>query len=223
MSDERFLKPFPGYDVLDKWDSPSFNEQTREVLVHRLDAVPSRRFFDAIQWATLVAVCDRVIPQPERRRAERVPIAPWLDAALYEQRGAGTRYASMPDHGAAWQQGLDAIDAEARTRHQLRFAALAPDAQDAILKAIDDGKTRVADAWTGLPPQRFFRHLALKEIVGIYYVHPAAMSEIGYGGPASPRGYVRLGVDALDPWEAPRGNWSGERDTGECDPGERNR
>lgn len=207
-----FRSPYPTYNVLDKWDSPSFNDQTREVIARRLDEVPPRRFFDAIQWATLLAVCNRVIPQPERRQAERVPIAPWLDAALHERRGTGTRYADMPTDRRSWKQGLDAIDAEARARHGLRFAALAADVQDAVLKAIDNGDVRAGEAWAGLPPKRFFRHLVLKEIVRIYYVHPAAMSEIGYGGPASPRGYVRLGVAAIDPWEAPRGRWPGEND-----------
>lgn len=47
----------------------------------------------------------------------------------------------------------------------------------------------------------------LAAIVKIYYAHPAAMSEIGFGGPASPRGYVRLGADRFDGWEAPPGDW----------------
>lgn len=204
-----FQSPFPGYDVLDKWNSPSFNDQTREVIARRLDDVPPRRFLDEAHWATLVALCGRVIPQPERSEARRVPIAPWIDAALYERRGTGTRYANMPTDRDAWTQGLAAIDAEARERHGTAFADLPADAQDAVLKAVDNGEIRVEDAWNGLPPQRFFRHLVLKEIVKIYYVHPDAMSEIGYGGPASPRGYVRLGLGAVDPWEAPRGEWSG--------------
>lgn len=207
---ETFRTAYAGYDVLDKWDSPSFNDATRQVIARRLDDVPPRRFFDAIQWATLIAICQRVIPQPERAAPDRVPIAPWLDAALYDQRGTGTRYAEMPRDRDAWKQGLDAIDAEALSRHRLHFAALSPDAQDHVLGAINNGETEVTEAWSGLPPQRFFRHLVLKEIVKIYYVHPAAMSEIGYGGPASPRGYVRLGVDAIDPWEAPRGRWGEE-------------
>jgi hypothetical protein len=205
-----FHTPYPDYDVLEKWDSPSYNDPTRAVLAHRLDHVPARRFFDAIEWAALVALCERVIPQPERSRAERVPIAPWIDAALHERRGNGTRYASMPTDRAAWKQGLAAIDAEARERYGANFAALSGDEQDAVLAAVNDGGVRVGEAWSGLPPQRFFRHLVLKEIVKIYYVHPAAMSEIGFGGPASPRGYVRLGTDAVDPWEAPPGRWSEE-------------
>ena len=35
-----------------------------------------------------------------------------------------------------------------------------------------------------------------------YYAHPTAWNEIGFGGPASPRGYVRMGFDRRDPWEA---------------------
>ncbi|HZD88840.1 MAG TPA: gluconate 2-dehydrogenase subunit 3 family protein, partial [Pseudolabrys sp.] len=50
--------------------------------------------------------------------------------------------------------------------------------------------------------QSFMRHVLLREIVGIYYAHPDAWSEIGFGGPASPRGYVRLAENRRDPWEA---------------------
>ena len=56
--------------------------------------------------------------------------------------------------------------------------------------------------WGDLPAGGFFKHHLLKEVVGIYYSHPDAWSEIGFGGPASPRGYARLGPDERDPWEA---------------------
>ena len=35
-----------------------------------------------------------------------------------------------------------------------------------------------------------------------YYAHPSAWNEIGFGGPASPRGYVRMDFNRRDPWEA---------------------
>ncbi len=200
-----FRTPYPGYHVLEKWDTPSYNAQTRKVLAHRLGQVPPRRFFTAAEWAILAALCARVIPQPER--AEPVPIAPWIDAALHDGRGTGTRYADMPEERTAWRQGLAALEAEAQARHGTGFVALAPAEQDALLSAVDQGEIRAQEAWHGLPPQRFFRHTVLKQIVSIYYVHPAAMSEIGYGGPASPRGYVRLDADRADPWEAPGGTW----------------
>ncbi|MFP5247069.1 MAG: gluconate 2-dehydrogenase subunit 3 family protein, partial [Thermoanaerobaculia bacterium] len=56
--------------------------------------------------------------------------------------------------------------------------------------------------WNDLPPKRFFTEILLDAIVGEYYAHPHAWSEIGFGGPASPRGYVRLGLNQRDPWEA---------------------
>ena len=35
-----FRTPYPGCNVLSKWDSPSYNDQTREVLRHRLSPPP---------------------------------------------------------------------------------------------------------------------------------------------------------------------------------------
>lgn len=199
-----FQPPYPGYDVLDKWETPSWNEQTRKVVADRLTNIPSRQFFTETEWTVLIALCDRVIPQPER--AEPVPIAPFVDAALFVKRGLGMRFYDMPETGAAWRQGLAALDVEARQRHNRTFADLQPTEQDAILSDATAGNAG-GNAWKDLPPKRFMRELVLKTIVSIYYVHPAAQSEIGFGGPASPRGYVRLEAGRFDTWEAQAGSW----------------
>ena len=34
-----------------------------------------------------------------------------------------------------------------------------------------------------------------------FYSHPWAWNEIGFGGPAYPRGYKNLGFDRREPWE----------------------
>ncbi len=198
-----FRTPYPGWDVLSKWDSPSFNDQTREVLRHRLSP-PPRRALDPGLYAVLEALCERVIPQEGEQRAE---IAPWIDAAIHDRRPTGTRYEGMPDNPTAWRIGLAALDAEARARGADGFATLAAHEQDALLKDVDDGEIRAEDAWEGIRPQKFFRHTALRQIVEIYYAHPKGQSEIGYGGPASPRGYLRLGSNRVDGWEAPEGRW----------------
>ena len=41
-----------------------------------------------------------------------------------------------------------------------------------------------------------------RDLTLAYYAHPTAWSEIGWGGPASPRGYVRMDLNERDPWEA---------------------
>ena len=197
MSD--FETPYLTYDVLDKWDAPSWNDQTREAIRKRREEVPERRFFTLEQWLLLEKIVDRLIPQPDRE--ESVPIVPWIDDMLHKNHTPGFRYADMPPMQDAWRQGLDAIAAEAHNRHGKQFDQLSPDEQDALLTDIQENRVE-RRYWGELPAGGFFLHHLLKQVVGVYYSHPNAWSEIGFGGPASPRGYARLGFDERDPWEA---------------------
>ncbi|MGN6573025.1 MAG: gluconate 2-dehydrogenase subunit 3 family protein [Pseudolabrys sp.] len=200
MSDRAFRNPYPDYDVLAKWRSPSWNEQTRDVVAQRLHDVPPRRFLTETQFATLDAVCDRVMPQPERDD-DKVPIAPFIDARLHANRTSGTRYEPLPTMRECWRRGLDAIEAEAQHHFRRAYVALDPAEQDLILHAMNKGETE-APAWgPHLPAKKFMRHELLQVIVETYYAHPAAWSEVGFGGPASPRGYVRLQPNRHDSWE----------------------
>jgi hypothetical protein len=203
-----FRTPYLTYDVLDKWDSPSWNDQTREAVRARLEEVPERRFLSAQEWSLLEAIADRLVPQPDRD--EPVPIVPWIDDMLHRGRGPGYRYADMPPMRDAWRQGLAAIDAEARYRHGKCFEELAPDDRDDLLRDVENNRVE-SRYWGDLPAGGFFKHHLLKQVVAVYYSHPAAWSEIGFGGPASPRGYARLGPDERDPWEAE------ELDVGDAD------
>jgi len=140
------------------------------------------------------------VPQPDRLD-NPVPITPWIDRKLDQDSGAGYRFADMPPMREAWRRGLGAIDAEARWRHGTPFADLDRSRQDEVLRCVQQGDVTAHD-WEGLPAERFFTEALLKTVVATYYAHPAAWSECGFGGPASPRGYVRLGPDEQDRWEA---------------------
>jgi hypothetical protein len=201
MTDKPFQSLYPDYDVLAKWNTPSWNEQTREVVAERLNQVPSREFLDEVQYRTLEAVCDRVMPQPERDARKRVPIAPWIDRKLKDNETNGTRYPPLPPQRECWAKGLNAIEAEAKLRFNRSFHALDPAEQDMLLHAIDKSEVEAPDWGKQLPPQMFMRKVLLRDIVEIYYAHPSAWSEIGFGGPASPRGYLRLGPNRHDSWE----------------------
>lgn len=91
--------------------------------------------------------------------------------------------------------------AEAEAWHGRRFHDLGPLEQDGILKTVQEGSVRER-AWRDLPAKSFFKKRVLHDIVSLYYSHPTSWNEIGFGGPASPRGYVRMNFDRRDPWEA---------------------
>lgn len=189
---------FPGYDVLAKRQTPSWNEQTRRVIDRRLALPREPRFLSPDEFRTLAALCGRIVPQPTNRAP--VPLAAMIDAKLFEDKQDGYRDHRLPPLREAWRRGLAGIDAEARRRLNVAFAELDEAEQDALLRAVQEG--RVAGDWAGMPPAVFFGKRLLFDIVTQYYTHPTAWSEIGFGGPASPRGYVRMDFDRRDPWEA---------------------
>jgi len=191
--------PYPGYNVLAKWDSQSFNPATRAVLAARLAKPAAFRFFADKDAKLLQAIVDRLLPQPDR--PEPIPVARWIDAYLFEGQDQGYRAASLPPRAESWRRGVAGIDAEAERRFGAGFADLGPEPQDEALQAVQRGDVD-PQAWRDLDPKRFFIDDLLTLAAQLYYTHPDAWSEIGFGGPASPRGYVRMGFGERDPWEA---------------------
>jgi len=192
---------YPGYDVLAKRDSPSWNEQTRQVIDERLAVrADSHRFFTDEEWPTIVAVCARIIPQPQQPD-QPVPLAAMVDLKLFENSGDGYRDSRLPCLREAWRRALRALDAESHKAGRVRFHQLPVAGQDDLLQAVQDGRSN-DPAWGDMPPPVFFSKRLLHDIVSAYYSHPRAWNEIGFGGPAAPRGYVRMDFDRHDPWEA---------------------
>jgi hypothetical protein len=199
---------YPGYDVLAKRDTPSWNEKTRAVINQRLATPRQPRFFDQTEWAMVQAVAARIVPQPRRQgghgeggNGEEVPVAALVDTRLHENHQDGYRNVKLPLPREAWRRGLRALDAEARSAYSVPFAMLEGEQQDALLKKMESGDLH-GPAWEGMPSKEFWSHHLLRDVVYAYYSHPTAWSEIGWGGPASPRGYVRLQSDESDPWDA---------------------
>ena len=186
---------FPGYDVLAKWDTLSWNNVTRRVISERLAIRDEPRFFTAEAFVTLQAVADRVVPQPLHRR--KIPVAGLIDDKLMRDQQDGYRAPGMPPQREGWRRGLRALNAEAGAG----FQRLGAEGQDALLARMERGDLH-HPAWEGMPPAIFWKQRMLRDIVLAYWSHPTAWNEIGWGGPASPRGYVRLGYDERDPWEA---------------------
>jgi Gluconate 2-dehydrogenase subunit 3 len=193
--------PYPDFDVAtdDKWKH-DWDPKTRRLVTERVAHVPPYRFLTDGEARLLEAICDRLLPQDDRRPAERVPIAPWIDNRLAGNDGEGYRYAEMPPDPEAVRGGLRAIDGVAQAEYGRPFVEVDQPAQDAILGATAEG-TDADGAWEGPPTKRWFQ-LILNQVLSFYYAHPAAWADIGFKGPSSPRGHMRLDLGRRDPWEA---------------------
>jgi Gluconate 2-dehydrogenase subunit 3 len=191
---------YPGADVLRQrghWD-----DATRRVVMDRVHNTPGYRYFDDHQRATLEALCGRVIPQTHRPPERRVPLAPWIDARCVGHHSDGFRLDDMPPNEQAWEWGLAGLDqtAQALFGEGARFKDLDGARQDRVLDRVRAGDPP-GEVWRRMPARRWWVYVALRQLTAVYYAHPFAWDEIGFGGPAYPRGYFALNAGYPEPWE----------------------
>jgi hypothetical protein len=199
MPDSQRTERYPGYDVLAKRHSASWNEQTRRVIDARLAVPREPRFLTEDEFESVSAIAARLVPQ--RNDRPPVPVAALVDEKLHADRSDGYRNAGVPREREAWRQGLRALDAEARRAFGGSFREVSAAEQDALLTRMQQGELH-DEAWGSMPPKIFFNRRMAHDIVLAYFSFPTAWNDIGWGGPASPRGYVRMDFDERDPWEA---------------------
>jgi gluconate 2-dehydrogenase subunit 3-like protein len=184
---------YPDYDVLEEvshWD-----EETRRVVLDRVERVPSIRFFDEREVATLGPFCDMVMAQDAE---PRIPVLAMVDEKLFEKKADGYRYADMPPDPDVWREIARMLDAAAAEQGADGFGAAERQAQVRIVQRFSEGDL----AWEGCPVDKAWG-VAMRDILGAFYSHPWAWNEIGFGGPAYPRGYARLAAGQREHWESP--------------------
>jgi hypothetical protein len=183
---------FPGFDVLAQ--APRWDPVTGAVVLARLGPPPSIRFFTPDEEAIARPLLDLLLDQHDD---PRVPVLPVIDTRLADQSTDGWRYEDLPEDGQAWRDTLAALDEDARDAHGIGFARCDDDARRAMIQAVQDlgGKP-----WHGLPADRVWS-LWTRYACTAFYAHPWAWNEIGFSGPAYPRGYKNAGVGRREPWE----------------------
>jgi hypothetical protein len=188
---------YPDHDVLA--DSPRWDPATREVVRTRVDDVPSRRFFTTPEFACLCAFCDVVLAQDAD---PRIPVMSFVDAKLHDGRLDGFQHVGMPDDRDTWRQVAQGLDEAAIERGAERYADADQAARRAIVGAFADG-TLSGGIWDALPVGIAWT-VVMRSVLSVFYSHPWAWNEIGFGGPAYPRGYMRLaeGASGAEPHEA---------------------
>jgi hypothetical protein len=190
---------FPGFSTLSQqefWD-----EATRNLVLSRVQDIPPIRFFQGEEEALMRAICDRIMPQDDRDDDHKIPVLNYIDQRLYEGRTDGYRFDRMPPDPEAHRLGLRAIDAIARHMYGRPFVELTCIEQDQVLETIHSGNPPAAhDIWQHMSIQHYWA-LLIQDAIEAYYCHPYAWDEIGFEGPAYPRGYMRQENGLPEPWE----------------------
>ena len=187
---------FPDYDVLSNqghWD-----ELTRTVVTDRVANVPPIRFFTPAQAACLAPFLDVVLAQDAE---PRIPVLAMVDKKLCEGKLDGFQYADMPDDRETWRLVARGLDETARARGATSYAAAGEDLQHDIVGELAGGKLS-GGAWDELNVSRAWS-VVTRGALSEFYSHPWAWNEIGFGGPAYPRGYMRrqVGPRGREPYE----------------------
>jgi hypothetical protein len=186
---------YPDHDVLGQaghWDAA-----TRRVVLARAYGQPSIRFFTRPEAASLGAFCDVVLAQD---REPKVPVLAMIDAKLFAGQLDGYRYADMPDDRETWRRVAAGLDATLLQHGCADGFALAPGhLQHRVVQAFSEGSL-AGEVWDELPCARAWA-VVMRTVLSAFYSHPWTWNEIGFGGPAYPRGYARLGAGQREPWE----------------------
>jgi hypothetical protein len=185
---------YPDYDCLQEaehWDEP-----TRELILGRVSRIPELHFFGVAEAATLTAFCDVLLAQHSE---PRIPVLAFIDEKLAAGKLDGYRYADLPDDRETWRLVARGLDEAAGASGASSYADASSDAQQAISDAFAEGKL-AGGVWDELN----LKHagaVVMRSVLSAFYSHPWAWNEIGFGGPAYPRGYARMGVGLSETWE----------------------
>jgi hypothetical protein len=122
-----------------------------------------------------------------------------IDARLAAGETDGWHYDDMPQDGQAWRDTLGLLDSDAVHRYGANYPAIEVEHQMALLRQVQIAATDDA-SWHQFSATRVWS-LWTRYACTAFYSHPWAWNEIGFSGPAYPRGYLNPGVDARESFE----------------------
>jgi Gluconate 2-dehydrogenase subunit 3 len=184
---------YPDYDVLE--NASHWDETTRRAILDRVEHVPEVRFFTPAEARCVRAFLDVLLAQDGE---PRIPVLELVDATLHAGKLDGYRYAGMPPDPETWRIVAAGLDEAAGGD----FAAAPGPAQHDVVGRFAAGEL-AGGAWERVDVARAWS-VVTRGALAAFYSHPWAWNEIGFGGPAYPRGYMRLhaGPDGREPYEA---------------------
>jgi len=186
---------YPDYDVLalqDEWDAT-----TRQIVNQRLGPFEFK-LLSTWQQDMLKAIARQLAY--EHREEVLTWIAAHVDQKLGSSQGEAERRPGVPPQKELILAGLEALEQWAKAKFFKGFLSIKKEQQLEYLQLLEVGGLPQDGGWSVEKQKELFKKLA-GLIISAHYSHPWVWSEIGYGGPAYPRGYVRVELGLTDPWE----------------------
>lgn len=188
---------YPDYDVMehaDQWD-----DLTREIVMQRLHPPTVLKHLSDWEQNMIAKISEHLAYE------DRGEIIAWIvscfDSQLAADVGESERKPGTPPQEKLIRDGLKALDQWARMLSAQGFLECGTQVQFQVLSRLQLGSLPAIDQWKDSLQKDLFTKLA-GMVIKAYYSHPVVWSDIGYGGPAYPRGYVRIELGLTDPWEA---------------------
>jgi hypothetical protein len=145
---------------------------TADAVLARIAPPVAVKFFTESEESCARALLNLLTGQDGQDSEVAVPVLEMVDARLAAGETDGWRYADMPEDAAQTDQVK-------------------------VIQAVQDLGS--AD-WHRLPAGHVWS-LWTRYACTAFYAHPFAWAEIGFPGPAYPRGYKNIGVGKLEPFE----------------------
>ncbi len=191
---------YPEFDVMR--EQQAWDTHTRAIVAKRLET-PPKSSADKGAWreeerALLQCVLTHLLY--EDRDEILSFVTGHFEQTLGRRYGEAQRKRSTPAQDQLVAAGLDALDDVAKHRHAHAFTACETEQQYGILHDLQLGRLEAVGAMAQLPQKELFTKL-LSLAAEAYASHPTVWSEMGYAGPAYPRGYYRIESGLRDPWE----------------------
>ena len=193
---------YPSYDVMalqDEWDA-----HTQEIVRKRLGPFPKAKYLNKAENEMLGIITEHLTYDNCKKIIAWVQH--YIDQQLTSKIGESQRKPKVPPEKTLIRDGLAFLNYTCEDLFKKSFAQAKTQEQFQILADLQTGtltptKTTAKINWSKILQKALFNKLA-NLIISAYYSHPDTWSKIGYGGPAFPRGYVRVEFGLADPWEA---------------------
>jgi len=173
------------------WDAA-----TSGVVLARLTLPNALSFFTTDEAGIAQPMLDLLLGQDGE---PRVPVLALIDQRLSVGETDGWHYDDLPEDGQAWRVTLAHLNEDAQAHSGTSYTELSRRSQGLLLQDVQD-LAAAGDPWHRLPAKHVWS-LWMRYATTAFYSHPWAWNEIGFGGPAYPRGYLNPGVNARETWE----------------------